>query len=140
MYTAFAAGDSTTLRKVCTDGIYDQFRARISARPRREKTAWELVKYNKRAKIVSHRAARLPLDGAAVRQAVVRISSRQKLSRYAPDGTLVKGTGKEKNVVEYLVIEKSYWNWNEGDWRVWGTTTETKIETVLDWQKKTADA
>ena len=140
MYSAFAVGDATTLRRICTDGIYDQFRARMSARPRGEKTVWELVKYNKRAKIVSHRAARLPIDGAAVRQAVVRLSSRQKLSRYSADGRLVKGTGKERDVVEYLVVEKSYWNWKEGDWRVWGTTEETKLETVLQWQKDALDA
>jgi protein MBA1 len=140
MYHAFAAGDTTTLRRICTDGIYDQVRARISSRPRGEKTVWELVKYNKRAKILSHRAARLPLEGAAVRQAVVRISSRQKLSRYAADGALVKGTGKERDVVEYLVVEKSYWNWKEGDWRVWGTTEETKFETLLQWKKDDLEA
>jgi protein MBA1 len=140
MYSSFAAGDAITLRRICTDGIYDQFKARISSRPRGEKTVWELVKYNKRAKIVSHRAARLPIDGAAVRQAVVRLSSRQKLSRYGADGILVKGTGKERDVVEYLVVEKSYWNWKEGDWRVWGTTEETKLETVLQWQRNALNA
>lgn len=75
------------------------------------------------------------MDGAALRQAVVRISSRQKLSRYARDGTLIKGTGKERDVVEYVVIEKGYWNWKENDWRFWGTTEETSVETVLDWAK-----
>lgn len=140
MYSAFAAADDVTLRKICTDGIYDQFRSRISSRPRGETTVWELVKYNKRAKLVSHRAARLPLDGAAVRQAVVRISSRQKLTRYNRDGVLVEGTGQERDVVEYVVVEKSYWNWAEGDWRVWGTTEETKLEEILEWDKATMGA
>ena len=140
MYSAFAAGDSATLRRICTDGIYDQFRARVASRQRGETVVWELVKYNKRAKMVSHRAARLPLEGAALRQAVVRISSRQKLSRYDANGILVKGTGKERDVVEHVVVEKSYWNWKEADWRVWGTAEETKLKTLLQWQKKATDA
>jgi len=52
----------------------------------------------------------------------------------------VKGTGKERDVVEYLVVEKSYWNWKEGDWRVWGTTEETKFETLLQWKKDDLEA
>lgn len=133
MYSALAEGDSSMLRKICADGIYDSLRARIAARPRGEKMVWELVKYNKRAKVVSHRAATLPIDGGAIRQAVVRIASRQKLSRYSAQGVLVKGTGKERDVVEYLVVEKRYVKWKGEDWRVWGTTEETKYEDVLAW-------
>ncbi|RDW77403.1 hypothetical protein BP6252_05456 [Coleophoma cylindrospora] len=127
MYTAFAEGDTTTLRKICTDGIHDSFRARIASRPRGEKTAWEIVRYNKRAKLMSNRAARLPLDGWAVRQAVVRISSRQKLTRYRANGTIVPGTGKEKDVVEYVVIQKMYSGWKDQEWKVWGTTDVTTL-------------
>lgn len=135
MYTAFAERDSTTLQRICTDGIYESFQARIAARPRGQTVQWELVKYNKRAKVVSHRAARLPVDGAAVRQAVVRIASRQKLSRFDANGNLVKGTGKERDVVEYLVLQKAYLDWKGQDWQVWGTTEETKLETLMQWHK-----
>lgn len=127
MYTAFAEGDTSTLRKICTDGIHDSFRARIATRPRGEKTVWEIVKYNKRAKLMSNRAARLPLDGWAIRQAVVRISSRQKLTRYRANGTVVPGTGKEKDVVEYIVLQKMYSNWKDAEWKVWGTTDVTTL-------------
>lgn len=135
MYSAFAEGDVKTLRNICTDGIYDSFRARIGSRVRGEKVVWELTKYHKRAQLVSHRAARLPIEGAAVRQAVVRISSRQKLTRYGRNGSPVQGTGREKDVIEYLVIQKKYWQWKAEDWQVWGTTEETKFEDVEQWQK-----
>jgi mitochondrial protein MBA1 len=135
MYSAFAESDIPTLQKICADGILDSFRARIGNRAHGEKMLWELIRYNKRAKIVSHRAARLPIEGAGLRQAVVRIASRQKLSRYTANGALVKGTGKERDVVEYVVLEKKCWQGKEEDWRIWGTMEETKFETVMQWQR-----
>jgi protein MBA1 len=101
---------------------------------------WELVKYNKRAKVVSNRAARLPMDGAGVRQAVVRICSTQRLTRYTGNGSMVKGTGKERDVVEYLVIQKKCWQWKEEDWQVWGTTEETTLDDVREWGRKAIEA
>jgi hypothetical protein len=72
MYTSFAEGDIVALRKICTDGLYDSFRARIGNRSKGEKVVWDLVNYNKRSKLISNRAARMPIEGAAVMQAVVR--------------------------------------------------------------------
>ena len=138
MYSAFAEGDRRTLRKICTDGLYDSFSARIGGRAKGERVVWELVKYNKRAKVVSNRAARLPIDGAAVRQAVVRISSTQKLTRYTPKGEVVKGTGKEKRVTEYVLIQKKIWNWRDEEWQVWGTTEETTLEKIVEQEKNVA--
>jgi len=145
MYTAFAEGDSTTLRKICTDGIYDSMRARIGARARGEKVQWELVQYNKRAKVVSNRAARLPMEGAAIRQAVVRICSRQKLTRWRKvrgkdELEMVTGSGKEKNVVEYVVVQRRCAGWKEEDWQVWGTTGETTLKDVEEWQGRELEA
>jgi protein MBA1 len=141
MYTAFAENDTSTLRKICVDGIYESFRARIGARPRGEKVVWELVKYNSSPRIASNRAARLPIEGAAIRQAVVRIASKQKLTRWVKNkdtGKLevAKGSGKEKDVVEYLVIQRQYEGWREGEWKVWGTTNESTLADVEEWQKK----
>lgn len=136
MYSAFADGDKRALRKICTDGLYDSFSARIGSRAKGERVVWELVTYNKRAKVVSNRAARLPIDGAAIRQAVVRICSTQKLTRYTPKGDIVNGTGKEKSVVEYVLIQKKIWDWQDGGWQVWGTTEETTLDDVLEWEKK----
>lgn len=136
MYSAFAAGDKATLRKICTDGLYDSFSARIGSRARGESVVWELVGYDRRAKVVSNRAARLPMDGAAIRQAVVRICSTQKLTRYTAKGAVVQGTGKEKKVVEYVLIQKKIWGWEDGEWQVWGTIEETTLDDVLSWEKK----
>ena len=140
MYTSFAEGDVVGLRKLCTDGLYDSFRARIGSRPKGEKILWELVNYNKRSKLVSFRAARLPIEGAGVMQAVVRIASRQKLTRLVKGKSggmeVVPGSGKEKDVVEYVVLQKQYESWKEGEWQVWGTTKETTLEDVEEWERK----
>jgi protein MBA1 len=140
MYTLFAEGDIPALRKICTDGLFESFHGRIASRARGEKVKWELVKYNKRTRVVSHRAARMPVDGMAVRQAVVRICSKQKLTRWrrGKDGKMemVAGSGKEKDVVEYLVVQRMCRDWEEGDWRVWGTTGESTLEDVDMWERK----
>jgi protein MBA1 len=141
MYTAFAENDTSTLRKICLDGIYESFRSRIGVRPRGEKVVWELVKYNSSPRIASNRAARLPIEGAAIRQAVVRIASKQKLTRWVKNKDtgkmeVAKGSGKEKDVVEYLVIQRQYEGWREGEWKVWGTTNESTLADVEEWQRK----
>lgn len=140
MYTSFAEGDAATLRKICTDGIYDSFRSRIGNRARGEKVVWELVKYNQRSKLISNRAMRLPIEGAAFRQAVVRIASRQKLTRWvkAKGGEMqvAPGSGKERDVVEYVVVQRQYERWEEGEWRIWGTTKETTLDDVEEWERR----
>lgn len=138
MYTAFAEGDVHTLRKMCTDGIYDSFSTRIGNRAKGEKMKWELLSYNKSAKVVSNRAARLPIDGAALVQAIVRISSKQRLTRWRKekDGLVqIEGTGKERDVVEYVVVQKLYKDWKAGDWMVWGTTKETTLDDVDEFKR-----
>ncbi|KAF8849708.1 hypothetical protein BDZ45DRAFT_634016 [Acephala macrosclerotiorum] len=140
MYTSFAEGDIALLRRICTDGIYESFRARIGNRPRGETVQWELVKYNKRPRIVSHRGARLPIEGAAVRQAIIQICSRQKLTRSRKlkggEVEVVPGSGKEKDVVEYVVLQQRIEAWKPGSWQVWGTTGETTLRDLEEWQKK----
>ncbi len=140
MYTSFAEGDITALRKMCSDGLYDSFRARIGNRQRGEKVVWELVKYNRGSKLVSHRGGKLPIEGAAIRQAVVKISSRQRLTRFikGKDGEMqvVPGSGKEKDVVEYLVVQTMAKDWREGAWIVWGTTTETTLDDIKEWDRR----
>lgn len=139
MYTAFAEGSAGLLRKICTDGIYESLRARLAARARSGETVtWEVLKYNRPSKLVSNRAARLPIDGAGIRQAVVRICSQQRLTRYDAHGKVVKGTGTPRDVVEYVVLQRAYVGWKEAPWKVWGTTRETRIEDMEDWNKKTS--
>ncbi|RDL31525.1 uncharacterized protein BP5553_09734 [Venustampulla echinocandica] len=135
MYSAFAEGDSQTLRKICTDGLYDSFMARLAARRKGEQVVWELVQYNRRAKMVSNRAARYPIEGSGVMQAVVRIDSTQRLTRLDQDGEVIGGSGKAKDAVEYLVLQKQFHKWTGAEWRVWGTVEETDLDTLRAWEK-----
>jgi len=128
MYSAFAEGDVRTLDQICCDGLRESFRGRVASRPKGERWEWELVKYTKRAKVLSHRAASLGIEGMGLRQAVVRIASRQKLTRYGVDGSVVPGSGQEKETVEYLVIQKKLERAAEQEWMVWGTTEETTLQ------------
>ncbi|KAI9740109.1 MAG: hypothetical protein M1818_004860 [Claussenomyces sp. TS43310] len=131
MYTAFAEGDVDTLRKICADGILETLVARIRQR-KSETVKWELIKYNKRERVMSNRAAALMIEGSGIRQAVVRISSQQSLTRFYVDGSIVPGTGKRKDVQEYIVIQKRLLHGKEEDWVVWGTTEESTLESVAE--------
>jgi len=128
MYAAFAEGDVQLLDTICCDGLRESFRSRIASRPQGERWEWELVKYTKRPRVLSHRAASLGIEGMGLRQAVVRIASRQRLTRYKANGTVVPGSGQEKEIVEYLVIQKKLEKAAEQEWVVWGTTEETTLE------------
>lgn len=135
MYTAFAEGDVRLLDPICADGLRESFRGRIATRPKGEKWKWELLDYISTAKVLSHRAAPLGIAGMGLRQAVVRISSRQRLTRYKPDGTIVAGSGIEKDTKEYLVIQRRLYKSVEQDWMVWGTMEETTLK-MLEHEEK----
>lgn len=83
---------------------------------------------------MSDRAARLPIEGAGLRQAVVRIRSRQSLTRFR-EGRVLEGSGQERDVMEYVVIQKRMWKGREEGWLVWGTTEETTVEKLLAEEK-----
>ena len=134
-------GDVSTLRTICADGLLTSLISRISARTPRERFVWKLHKYTKFARVVSNMAARLPLDvDAGQRQAVVRIQSKQSLTKYKTtipraavdtaaaeqkEMEAVPGTGEVKDVREYVVIQKRVISGKEGPWIIWGTTEET---------------
>lgn len=135
MYTAFAEKDTKTLRKICSDGIHTSFMARMEARKKDEKWEWSIVKYNGRPRVVSNRMARLPIDGAALHQAVVKIKTKQQLRRWAGEKELAGST--EKDTVEYLVVQRKIWRWESSEWEVWGTTEESDWEDVKEtWTMK----
>lgn len=114
-----------TLRKICCEGLLSTFRSRIHARPRNSRYEWHLHSYIRFASVISNRAVQLPLPNSGQRQAVVRISSRQSLSRYDHQGDLVPGTGEVKDVVEYLVIQRRCLMGKEEPWMIWGTIEES---------------
>jgi hypothetical protein len=81
-------------------------------------------------KVVSHKAASLPYsDNSGIRQAVVRIKSRQTLEKLDKNGDPVEGPAKPQDKTEYIVVQLRRWKGKDEDWIVWGTVSES------DWKK-----
>lgn len=139
MYTALASGDILTLNKICCRGLSEDLASRIAARPAssvgtvaRPARKWSIVKQLSSPKLISDRASQLPIGTSAIRQAVVKLHSRQLLEKMDPrTGTVTDRN--EQDVLEYLLIQKVLYTTKtetvEGDWRVWGTVKE------VDWEK-----
>lgn len=128
-----ASGDKTTLAAICCDGLHTRLRSRINTRKPGETYTWTIHSYTSSPRVVSHRASPLSIeDGAgrktAIRQAVVKLKSRQSLQRFDKDGKLVDGSGEEKEVTEYVVVQKMLWKGVEGEWLIWGTEQETTLK------------
>jgi protein MBA1 len=49
---------------------------------------------------------------------------------------IVPGSGKEKDVVEYVVLQRQYEGWRGGSGRIWGTTKETTLEDIEEWERR----
>ncbi|KAI9927992.1 hypothetical protein MW887_002844 [Aspergillus wentii] len=143
MYTAFAGGDVTSLRKICCNGLANKLIQRIENRPKNEKVTWTLDKYILSpatfftgARIVADRKTQIPdLPDSTVRQVVVRITSKQSTGKSKlPSGrdanTAVEDATPEKqqDCTEYIVIQKLRWAGDEQDWRIWGHATPTTVE------------
>jgi len=134
MYEAFAAGHIDTIKEICAEGLRDTLLSRIAARKPGETYQWQMLQEG-RARVVSHRAAQL-FPNCGLRQAVVRITSEQKLVKKI-NGQSANGRQGSKEVTEYFVIQKKTWKGVEQPWVVWGTTDETTIEKV---EKEKAEA
>ena len=81
---------------------------------------------------MSNRALALPLgEGGALRQAVIRIRSRQSLETLKADGQAVEGTVEPKDVTEYMVVQRMMWKGKEEPWMVWGTVEENDWKEVV---------
>ena len=137
IYGAFAEGDESTIRDVATDGVREKLIGRMQMRPKGTSFAWDLIRYRGQPRVVSHRASNLPIEGeddeqpSGVRQAVVRIRSVQRLTREEDmedekDATEPEQT--EKEVTEYVVIQKRVLRGKQEPWKFWGTTEETTTE------------
>ena len=97
-----------------------------------ERYRWTLHKQLGRPKVMSNRALALPLgEGAALRQAVVRIRSRQTLEKLKPDGQAVQDTGEPRDVTEYVVVQRMMLKGKEEAWMVWGTMEESDWKEVI---------
>lgn len=91
--------------------------------------------------MVAHRASPLPMPGlgeCGLRQAVVRLRSRQAVDVYGGGrgvwGNKVKGT--EREVTEYLVLQRRLVAGVEEDWKVWGFAGETTVEGLREMERR----
>ncbi|KAI5801699.1 hypothetical protein DFH27DRAFT_557652 [Peziza echinospora] len=134
MYTSFALSDIKSLRQICNDGLYESFKGRITSR--RNKMHWQLHSLIGTPKIVSNSATVFVGTDTAIRQAVVRIHSKQSISKYTAQGDLVPGTGQQKDVLEYVVLQKRKLKNDETEWTIWGTTEETTLKVLEEREKK----
>ncbi|KAI9715226.1 MAG: hypothetical protein M1828_000924 [Chrysothrix sp. TS-e1954] len=152
LYTAFAEGNMTYLKKDVCDGLRDHLGARLALRPHGAQYAWTLHKYLNRPRVISQRIAQLPMTDRSgnqpfVRQAVVRIVSRQTLELLPDEFGDVENSGggkrawergggefeplvESKDVEENFVIQKRIWNAKDEGWKIWGTVEETKWEAL----------
>ena len=133
MYAAFAEGDKAALSKICTQGLLESFTTKINGRGTQDKYEWTAERYIGQPKVVSHRVAAMakPMPNeSSLRQAVVRIRSRQVLEKVNRRGKKEEVSAKDMD--EYLVIQKIMVEGRESDWMIWGTTSETDPSTLLD--------
>jgi len=140
MSEAVASGDRDTLRKICSSELFQTLAGVIDSRPKTLKTEWELVKYTNKwryPRLADFRVAYQPLPGTKnmrlIKQAVVSISSVQKLTRYN-NGVLVPGSGEEKEMLEHIVLqaEVDTSTWVSEPWKVWGNLSEMPYEQIRD--------
>ena len=104
---------------------------------------WRLDGYTRGARVMSDRAARLPVNGAALRQVVVRIESEQTLTKIEgrsrkaqTEGAEVRRLEKKSKTREYIVIQRMVLDGKEREWKVWGTTEETGLDWVREEEAK----
>ncbi|KAH0423124.1 hypothetical protein CcaCcLH18_12409 [Colletotrichum camelliae] len=133
---ALAAGDKNTLRQMCVPQLFDTLSATISRRKPTQKLTWELLSYDGRPKLLSHRLAMMPPAGKGplLQQAVVCIRSKQKLGRFdLKTGEPVPGSTRVEKLTEYLVLSRNLdpQTYKPGQWIVWGNT---KATTMKDWE------
>ncbi|KAF2105132.1 hypothetical protein NA57DRAFT_29780 [Rhizodiscina lignyota] len=139
MYTAFAAGDTATLRSICADGLLANFQSRLAKRKPHERLTWTR---GGKSTIVSHRSSILPFKDThggdtGVRQVVVRMVTRQRLSRSTMAGEeLEVYEGEPKDVVEYLVLQRRIWDGAEEPWLVWGFAEETSYSRYVQMKEE----
>ncbi|TRX93995.1 hypothetical protein FHL15_005073 [Xylaria flabelliformis] len=139
MSEAVAAGDRETLRRICSPELFQTLAGAIDARPPGTRTEWELVRYDNKLRyprIADFRIAYQPLGTSkqmrVLKQAVVSISSVQRLTRYDKSGALIPGSERERYMMEHLVLQAPVKDvtYETGPWQIWGTLPEMSFETM----------
>ncbi|KAF4582997.1 tim44-like domain-containing protein [Ophiocordyceps camponoti-floridani] len=129
---AYAAGDSETLRRICLGNHAGTLIAALDRRPSREgvRFTFEPRRSIWYPRLVSHLIYRLDAEQAS-EQAIVAISSRQRVERYVVGtGMGVPGSLRLQEKVEYVVLSRlvDMKSWVGKPWRIWGTVAPTSLE------------
>ncbi|KAF2205104.1 hypothetical protein GQ43DRAFT_363185 [Delitschia confertaspora ATCC 74209] len=138
IFTEFSNRDDRTLKSLCTSGLLTTFRKQLASLPKDEMMSWRLLKHLSRPRIVSNRATPLPLPGdseAALRQVVVRLHTRQLVEKWETQKK-AQVNSVEKDVVEYVVLQRIMRRGKEEDWKVWGFANETTYQELKEEQKR----
>ncbi|KAL7621236.1 hypothetical protein AAE478_008553 [Parahypoxylon ruwenzoriense] len=138
MSEALALGDKETLRSICTPELFETLGATIDSRPKGMRADWELVRYDRSLlypRVADWRATYQPLqDGSSklIKQAVVTISSIQRIARYddSRGGIKIAGSERVRTMTEHIVIQATVDRntFESSPWKVWGTLSEMKYE------------
>ena len=133
-------GDTAALKSICCAGLYEDFLRRIARRPPASpKLSWTLHKYITfpfapnflGARVVADRAALFPTgESLGVRQAVVRIRSKQSITKPTKGQKEDVGEEKQQDCTEYVVIQQMLFKGELQDWKVWGLADETTLQEV----------
>ena len=144
MNEAFATGDRETLRVLCTPDLHRNLAGTIDARPRGVRTEWELLRYDRTwyyPRLADWRVASVPRpDGRyrSLKQAVVSISSIQRIARYNDSptgaGTMIPGSERVRHMLEHIVLQAEIdpKTFKHGPWKIWGTIPESTYEGHLE--------
>ncbi|KAJ5726397.1 uncharacterized protein N7483_007754 [Penicillium malachiteum] len=136
MYTAFAQGDSSGIRRLCCEGLSKDLVNQIESRPKNQKVSWKLVKwlrgpstYFTGIRVMSDRGTQIhEFPNSGIRQIVLRMTSLQAMSKNTP--LAPDAPAKEQNCEEYIVIQELRWNGSSTGWRVWGYTKPTDLNSL----------
>ncbi|KAF2968695.1 hypothetical protein GQX73_g4884 [Xylaria multiplex] len=143
MSEAVALGDKETLRRICTTELFQTLAGAIDSRPPGVRTEWELVRYDNKLvypRLTDFRVTYQPGPSGKgmllIKQAVVSISSVQRLTRYdeANGGQRIPGSERERYMTEHLVLQAGVKDgtFESEPWKIWGTLPEMSYETMRD--------
>ena len=142
MSEALAAGDKETLRRVCRPEFFRILAGAIDSRPRGQRAEWELVRYKDKMRyprladfraMYQQGASGKGTDMTLMKQAVVSISSVQRIARY-DGGAKIPGSEREQHMLEHIVLqaEVSDKTFEAGPWKIWGTVPEMSFERIVE--------
>jgi len=158
LFSAYAAGNAARISKLTAESLAASLASRISHREPGTRLHWSVVRYVRRPRVVSQKAAELPFlvegEKAGARQAIVRIETEQRvvMGRKLADGQMdladkedgfwsdKSGDGIEwgvprvKNVVEYMVLQRKMIKGVEEPWYIVGFARETTANDIRQWK------